>query len=298
MDRQNDHCSQSMQKNGVMTTPKTILITGASDGIGAASVRQLAGHGHRLLITGRSKEKTEALALETGAKSFIADFTKLDDVRRLAAEVQAELNGAGLDVLANNAGGIFGDPVKTIDGNEKTFQVNHLAQFLLTELLMPNLLAAKGGASVINTSSIANRIFGKIDLDELNNDKKLSANKAYGDGKLANILHARGLQARYGNKGLSTVSFHPGNVATNFASDTTSIMRLFYQTPLKKLNLISAEKGGANLTWFIEGTPGVTWQIGAYYDQQKLSTKVNPQASDDALVEGLWKRSMALVGLS
>ena len=280
-----------------MTTPKTILITGASDGIGAASVRQLAGRGHRLLITGRSKKKIEALALETGAKAFIADFTKLEDVRRLAAEVKAELNGAGLDVLANNAGGIFGDPAKTIDGNEKTFQINHLAQFLLTELLMPNLLAAKGGASVINTSSIANR-FGKLDLDNLNNDKKLSANKAYGDAKLANILHARGLQARYGDKGISAVAFHPGAVATNFASDTTSVMRLFYQTPLKRLNLISSDKGGANLTWFIEGTPGVTWQAGAYYDQQKLSTKVNPQANDDALVDGLWQRSLALVGLA
>lgn len=277
---------------------KTILITGASDGIGAASARQLAARGHRVLITGRSREKVDAVARETGAKGFVADYTRLDDVRRLADEVRAELDGAGLDVLANNAGGLFGDPTKTVDGNEKTFQVNHLAPFLLTELLLDELRAGAGGqASVVNTSSVANRLFGHLDLDDLDNDKKFSANKAYGDAKLANILHVRGLQARYRDQGISAVAFHPGNVATNFASDTTSIMRFIYQTPLKRLNLISADKGGANLTWFVEGTPVVTWRPGAYYDKQKLTAKVNPQALDDALVDGLWDRSAALVGI-
>jgi NAD(P)-dependent dehydrogenase (short-subunit alcohol dehydrogenase family) len=141
-------------------------------------------------------------------------------------------------------------------------------------------------------------LFGKLDLEDLNNDKKLNANKAYGDAKLANVLHAKGLQARYGNRGLSTVSFHPGAVATNFASETTSIMRFFYQTPLKKLNLISSETGGATLAWLIEGTPGTTWEIGGYYDQRKLSNKVNQQVNDDAIVNGLWERSMKLVGLN
>ena len=276
---------------------KTILITGASDGIGAAAARQLATSGHRLLLAGRSREKTEAIARELGAKAFVADFSKLSEIRRLAQEVKTELAGAGLDVLANNAGGIFGDRNKTIDGNELTFQINHLAQFLLTELLMENLLAAKSGASVINTSSVANRLFAKIDLDDLDNDKKFSANKAYGDAKLANILHARGIQSRYGSQGISTVSFHPGAVATNFASETTSFMRLFYQTPLKKWGLISSEKGGGHLAWLIEGTPGVDWEVGGYYEERTLSQKINPQAKDDALIEGLWQKSKELVGL-
>lgn len=276
---------------------KTILITGASDGIGAAAARQLATRGHRLLLTGRSKDKTEAVAQELGAKAFVADFSNLSEVRQLAQEVKTELAGAGLDVLANNAGGIFGDRNKTVDGNEMTFQINHLAQFLLTELLMDNLLAAKEGASVINTSSVANRLFAKIDLGDLNNDKKFSANKAYGDAKLANILHARGIQARYGTQGISTVSFHPGAVATNFASETTSFMRLFYQTPLKKWGLISSEKGGGHLAWLIEGTPGVDWEVGGYYEERTLSKKINPKAKDDALVEGLWQKSKVLVKL-
>lgn len=276
---------------------KTVLITGASDGIGAEAARQLAASGHRLLLTGRSWEKTQDIAQDIGARAFVADFSKLSEVRRLAQEVKTELAGAGLDVLANNAGGIFGARDKTVDGNELTFQINHLAPFLLTELLVESLLASNNGASVINTSSVANRLFAKINLEDLDNDKKFSANKAYGDAKLANILHARGIQAHYGSRGISTVSFHPGAVATNFASETTSVMRLFYQTPLKKWGLISSEKGGGHLAWLIAGTPGVDWEVGGYYEERNLSQKVNPQAKDDALVEGLWQKSKQLVGL-
>ncbi|MBM9434128.1 SDR family NAD(P)-dependent oxidoreductase [Flaviflexus equikiangi] len=271
----------------------TVLITGASDGIGAAAARQLAPHGHRLLITGRSRDKLDAVARETGATPFVADYARLDDVRRLAEGVRAELGGDSLDVLANNAGGIFGDPARTVDGHEKTFQVNHLAPFLLTELLRDRLGAA-GQASVINTSSVANRLFGNIDLDDLDNERTFTANKAYGDAKLANILHARGLHARYHDTGLSAVAFHPGTVSTNFASETTSLMRFVYQTPLRRLALISPERGGATLAWFIENT---SWESGAYYDQRKRKAP-NPQAMDDALVKGLWERSASLVGLA
>lgn len=282
-----------------MTARKTVLLTGASDGIGASSARQLAAKGHRMLITGRSREKIEAVARSTGARAFVADFARLDDVRRLAAEVRKELNGDGLDVLANNAGGVFGDPTNTVDGNELTFQVNHLAPFLLTQLLMSELAAAPGGqSSVVNTSSIANRLFGHIDLDDLNNAKAFSANKAYGDAKLANILFTRGLHARFHDLGLSAVAFHPGNVASNFASDTTSSLRFVYRTPLRRLALIGVDKGGANLSWFVEGTPGESWMSGEYYDQQKHTTAVNPQAFDDRLVDGLWGRSAALVGIA
>ncbi|MFP7833561.1 SDR family NAD(P)-dependent oxidoreductase [Marisediminicola sp. LYQ134] len=279
---------------------KTILITGASDGIGAASARQLAERGHRVLVAGRSREKTEAVARETGATPFIADFGSLADVRRLADEVKQHLatsdsRGTGLDVLANNAGGIFGTRQRTEDGYEKTFQVNHLAPFLLTHELMDDLIRARG--SVINTSSIANTLFGRIDLDDLANDKKYSANKAYGDAKLANILFTRGLHERFHDDGVSSVAFHPGTVATNFASDTTSLMRFLYRTPLKRFFLITTEKGGDNLTFFADGTPGETWLPGMYYDEKSLSTSVNAQVHDEALVAGLWDRSAEMVGV-
>ncbi|AZH77141.1 short-chain dehydrogenase [Microbacterium sp. Y-01] len=274
---------------------KTIILTGASDGIGAAAARQLADSPHRLLLVGRSVEKTRAVAEETGSEWFTADFARLDGVRTLAARIADAVGDTGIDVLANNAGGIFGDRTPTVDGFEKTMQVNHLAPFLLTNLLLPALLRA--GGAVINTSSVAHRLFGHIDVDDLDNARRFSPNKAYGDAKLANVLFAESLHERFHAQGLSAVAFHPGTVQTNFASDSSSIMRLVYRTPLRRLLLIGPDKGGATLRWFIEGTPGETWISGAYYDERVLTSRVNPQVHDAALAEALWQRSAELVGI-
>ena len=276
-------------------TAKTIVLTGASDGIGAAAARQLAATPHRLILVGRSAEKTEAVAAETGAEHFTADFARLDDVRALAQKIADAVGDGGIDVLANNAGGIFGDQTPTVDGFEKTMQVNHLSPFLLTNLLLPRLLQAEG--AVVNTSSIAHRLFGHLDVDDLDNARRFSPNKAYGDAKLANVLFAKSLHTRFHAQGLSAVAFHPGTVRTNFAAESSSIMRLLYRTPLKHVMLIGADKGGATLRWFIDGTPDETWFSGAYYDERVLTTKINPQVNDAALAEALWQRSAELVGI-
>nr|WP_314842175.1 SDR family NAD(P)-dependent oxidoreductase [uncultured Microbacterium sp.] len=276
-------------------TTQTIVLTGASDGIGAASARQLAAAGHRLILVGRSVEKTRAVATDTGAEWFTADFTRLDDVRELAGKISAAVGDEGIHVLANNAGGIFGDRTPTVDGYEKTIQVNHLAPFLLTNLLLPELRA--GHAAIINTSSVAHRLFGRIDIDDLDNEQHFSANRAYGDAKLANVLFTKSLHAKFHGEGLSSVAFHPGTVQTNFASDSSTIMRLIYRTPLKHLMLISSEKGGSTLSWFIEGTPDETWTSGAYYDERVLTRRVNPRIEDAALAEALWQKSAELVGI-
>jgi len=273
----------------------TIVLTGASDGIGAAAARQLAPTDHRLILVGRSPEKTKAVADDTGAEYFTADFARLDDVRELAAKLTDAVGDDGIDVLANNAGGIFGDQTPTVDGFEKTIQVNHLAPFLLTNLLLPTLLASN--AAVINTSSVGHRLFGHIDVDDLDNRKKYSANKAYGDAKLANVLFTKSLHTKFHADGLSAVAFHPGTVQTNFASDSSSIMRVLYRSFLGKLLLTSTDEGGAILRWFIEGTPDETWFSGAYYDERTLSSKTNPQVDDAALAEALWQKSAELVGL-
>ncbi|TQJ30946.1 SDR family NAD(P)-dependent oxidoreductase [Microbacterium sp. SLBN-146] len=277
-------------------TPKTIVITGASDGIGAAAARQLAPAGHRLLVVGRDRTKTETVARDTGAEPFVADFARLDDVRALAEQLRDAAGPDGIHVLANNAGGIFGDRTPTFDGYEKTFQVNHLAPFLLTNLLMPELCRAR--AAIINTSSVANRLFAHLSLDDLDNHRAFSANKAYGDAKLANILFTKSLHAKFHAEGISSVAFHPGTVRTNFAADTTSRMRVVYRGFLGKIFLIGTDKGGENLVWFIEGTPDATWISGEYYDRKKRTDKINPQATDAALAEALWQRSAELVDLA
>jgi NAD(P)-dependent dehydrogenase (short-subunit alcohol dehydrogenase family) len=270
-------------------TARTIVITGASDGIGAAAARALSQSGDRVVIVGRSPGKTAAVAEALGTDHLVADFACLDEVRTLAAELQERY--PRIDVLANNAGGIMGDRETTVDGHEKTFQVNHLAPYLLTTLLMDRLVASQ--ARVINTSSAANLLFGKIDLDDLQGETKYSANKAYGDGKLANILFTRELHRRYSDQGLTTAAFHPGVVATSFSTGSTTLMRLIYQTPLKRL-LLGAEQGADTLVWLATATPGADWASGEYYEKRRIQ-KANKQAYDAQLAADLWEQSTALV---
>ncbi|WP_413452885.1 SDR family NAD(P)-dependent oxidoreductase [Georgenia phoenicis] len=272
--------------------PKTIVLTGASDGIGAAAARELTSRGHTVVVVGRSAEKTRAVAEEIGADHFLADFAELAQVRSLASALVDAY--PRIDVLVNNAGGIFGDRTRTVDGFEKTLQVNHLAPFLLTTLLLDTLTGS--GASVVNTASVAARAFARIDLDDLGNEARYSARKAYGDAKLASILFTRELHRRYSPRGLSAVAFHPGVVRTNFASDTTSLMRVVYRTPLRHLaGLIGPEKGARPLVELAEGTPGRDWVSGEYYEKGRV-TRTNPQASDPAVAVALWDRSAELVG--
>ncbi|MFJ5223882.1 SDR family NAD(P)-dependent oxidoreductase [Streptomyces sp. NPDC088400] len=274
-----------------MSQDKTIVITGASDGIGATAARRLHRNGHRVVIVGRSPQKTQAVAREIGADHYLADFTRLDDVRELAAELSAAY--PHIDVLANNAGGIFGDRTKTVDGFEKTFQVNHLAPFLLTQLLMDRLIADK--ATVIQTSSLAARIGGKVVIDDLDHDRDFTAMRAYGTAKLENILFTKELHHRYHAQGISTASFHPGNVATNFAVESDSFLRHITGSRLARAFLITPEKGAEQLVWLAEGRPGTDWISGTYYEKHKPARRNNPQALDADLARQLWDRSEELL---
>jgi NAD(P)-dependent dehydrogenase (short-subunit alcohol dehydrogenase family) len=271
---------------------QTIIITGASDGIGAAAARQLSARGERVVLTGRSPAKTAAVADELGAPYHLADYTDLDQVRDLASELRATY--PRIDVLANNAGGIMGARELTKDGFEQTFQVNHLAPFLLTHLLMPTLITSQ--AKVLQTSSVAAQRYGHVDIDDLQNENNYAPQKAYGTGKLENILFTRELHRRFHGQGISAAAFHPGVVATNFASDTTHLMRYFYHSPLTRLFTITADQGAEPLVWLAEGTPGRTWQSGGYYAKNKPA-RTNAQAGDTHLAQQLWDRTAAMLKL-
>ena len=270
---------------------RTVIITGASDGIGAAAARSLAGSDTRLVLVGRAPIKTRVVAEELGVECHVVDYSRLDEVRSLAANLLDSLDR--IDVLANNAGGIFDGPTLTVDGFEKTFQVNHLAQFLLTNLLIERLLASR--ATVVNTSSIAARMFARLNLDDLNGVSAFNPLKAYGNAKLGNILFTKGLHERFHTQGLSTVAFHPGNIATNFAANTRHSLHLMYHTVAKRF-LVPVATGGERLAHFINGRPGETWASGEYYGTKLTVARTNPMAYDPAVVRRHWEVSVEMLG--
>lgn len=268
---------------------QTIVITGASDGIGAAAARQLKEDGHVVVLVGRSHDKTAALARELKAPFHLADYARLADVKRLADELSAYER---IDVLANNAGVIMGARQITPDGFEATFQVNHLAGFLLTRLLMDKLIASR--AKVIQTSSMAANVWGRdFDVNDLNNARGYSPTAAYGRSKIENILFTRELDRRHRADGIAAVAFHPGFVRSNFAADTTFFMRFFYHTPLRYLGTISPETSARRLTALAEGEPGKDWQPGeAYLKGSKMPVLLR---DGDSKARALWDKSEDMV---
>ncbi|MFJ6652622.1 SDR family NAD(P)-dependent oxidoreductase [Microbacterium sp. NPDC091313] len=271
---------------------RTIVVTGASDGIGAASVRQLHDAGENVVVVGRDPDKTRRVADPIGAPWHVADYSDLSQVRDLADALLASY--PRIDVLANNAGGIFGERRETTDGFELTFQVNHLGGFLLTALLLPRL--QEQGASVIQTSSLAARRFSRFDIDDLQARRGYSASRAYGNGKLANILFTKELHRRYGDAGVNAVAFHPGAVATGFAAASTGPWRFMYTNPLTRRLLVPTEVGGSRLTWLALGKAGVDWVPGEYYANNAVA-RTSAQADDPGLAKVLWERSAEMVGL-
>jgi NAD(P)-dependent dehydrogenase (short-subunit alcohol dehydrogenase family) len=265
---------------------KTIVLTGASSGIGAVAARELAKDGWDVAVVGRNAERTRAVAGEIGGTAFLADYDRLDDVRSLAARLLAIY--PRIDVLANNAGGLVGKRGTTADGHERTFQHNHLAPFLLTALLTERLTAS--GGRVVGTASIANRL-GHIRLDDLDSTHRpyFGGWRAYGTSKLETILFARELARR---TALQSYSFHPGSVRTSFGTDTAvgrAAMRLASVTQ------ISPEAGAVPLIQ-LASNPLIDAPNGTYFDGLKPGGPTARQGDDLELAARLWDASASLVG--
>jgi len=271
---------------------RTVLVTGASDGIGAEAARVLAERGATVHVTGRSADKLRPVAEAVGTEPLVADFSRFDDVRRLAEQVQARVGS--IDVLMNNAGGTFVPSKRTADGHEPNFQVNHLSPFLLTNLLRPQLAAA-GKSLVVNTASIGN-LAGKIVLDDLDYEHRRTIEfLAYGTSKLMNIVFTRGISQRWSDEGIVSVAVHPGPVGSSFGRDSWFV-GLLYRSPLKRFATISVPDGAAPLIALAEGGPDPEVD-GRYFSRFTPDGRENKQASDRAIIDGLWERSATLVGL-
>jgi NAD(P)-dependent dehydrogenase (short-subunit alcohol dehydrogenase family) len=268
---------------------QTMVITGASDGIGAIAAKELSRRGAKVVVVGRSPEKTRAVAQAAGSEPYICDFADLAQVKALAEKLKAD--HSRIDVLLNNAGLLWDKRLMTKDGHELTFQVNHLAPFLLTNLLKERLIESK--ARIINTSSIGN-MMGNVQLDDLESEKRYSAMQAYATSKLENILFTKELVRRWGDQGITSAAFHPGPVASQFGNGASSYVRLVYHTPLRHLLLITPEKGADTMIWLASSQPGKDWNSGSYYAKRKLG-RVHRQTLDAKLAEGLWDKSLAMV---
>jgi NAD(P)-dependent dehydrogenase (short-subunit alcohol dehydrogenase family) len=274
-------------------TGRVVLVTGGSDGIGAAAARRLARRGDRVLLAGRSPDKTAAVAAEIGAEPHVADFADLDQVRALAATLKERY--PRIDVLVNNAGLIAGEyRIETADGHELTFQVNHLAPFLLTALLRDPLGA--GRATVITTSSQAGATRrATLDLDDLELTRGYGGLRAYMASKLANVLFTRELARRWAPLGVTAAAVHPGLVRTGWGHTGPAPVRLVVGSPAR-LFMRSPDRGADTIVWLATTTPGADWPNGGYFSDRKPA-RPHPLAADEDLARGLWERSLALAGL-
>ena len=262
---------------------KTIIVTGGSDGIGAAAAKALVRDGHRVILVGRNPEKTAKVAAELGVPYHLADYARLSDVARLAGELNQYDR---IDALANNAGGAQKERKLTEDGYERTFQINLLAPFLLTNLLLDKLAASN--ATVVQTASIAANLFGAdFDPADPESEKNYTPFRAYGRAKLCDILFTRELQRRYGDRGINAVAFEPGVVRTNFGSESVGFVRFCYHTPLKYLFTISPKKSARRLTRLVLGVPGEDFVPGEVYSY-KDPFRLKFQDADGSAAASLW----------
>src|ERR1700757_384406 len=274
-------------------TGKTIVITGASDGIGAAAARRLRHSGENVVVVGRSESKAAAVAAELDAAYFVADFSDLSQVRALADKIRSEY--PRIDVLANNAGGMFTKVHDTADGHEATFQVNYLAPFLLTTQLMDVLVDSR--ATVVNTTSNSQKLLPKVTIRDLEDTAQRRPSTAYALTKLAIILFTKELHRRYHAVGLSAGTFHPGYVDSNFgeASGSRFLQFMKHHVPITAGFTVTADQGADQLVWLASSKPGVDWTPGEYYAKGNVA-KANRAAYDPDLARELWDRTLAKIG--
>jgi NAD(P)-dependent dehydrogenase (short-subunit alcohol dehydrogenase family) len=243
-----------------------------------------------VLVHGRSPERTAAVAARVGTEPFIADFSRLDDVRDLADRVKKATGR--LDAVIHNAGALIPERIMTEDGHELTFQGNHLAGFLLQALLR-DLVVGTAGSRIIVTSSSAN-LRGRIDLEDLDRSRfPYHAFAAYAATKLENILFVRELSRRLAGTSVVSVAVHPGAVATRYGSGTF-FPGAFMQLPVSRVALVSAKTGAEPLVW-LAAMPDPGQADGLYYRRFRPRGRTSRQADDPALARGLWERSEEMV---
>jgi NAD(P)-dependent dehydrogenase (short-subunit alcohol dehydrogenase family) len=285
------------QDHGGSMAGKTVLVTGASRGIGKATALGLSTMGAHVVITGRDGDRTEDAAREIRTASggqvdvYLADLSAQSEVRRLAEEVLRSY--PRIDVLINNVGGYWNTRHVTADGLEQTFALNHLAPFLLTELLLDRLTQS-APARVVTVSSNA-QAQGRIDFDDLQGMTSYSGARAYSQSKLANVLFTYELARRLRGRPVTANALHPGVVSTSFGGeDPASVQRVFI--PFLRPFMKTAAQGAAT-SIYLASAPELEQVSGRYFANSKPK-KSSERSYHLAAAARLWQVSTELVKLT
>jgi NAD(P)-dependent dehydrogenase (short-subunit alcohol dehydrogenase family) len=273
---------------------KRVVLTGGTGGIGLAAAQQLAALGAELTIVGRSESRAVEATAKIGAPVdvLLADLASQAEVRRLAREIVARY--PRVDVLINNAGAMFGPRRVSVDGIEMTWAVNHLAPFLLTNLLLERLTGSSP-SRVITTASGAHRR-AVIPFDDVSGERSYGPLGwgRYGETKLANILFTRELARRLAGTGVTANCFHPGFVGSGFNHNNGWLMRAAML--VSRVVARTPEKGAETLVWLADSA-SVSGVSGKYF-MDRREKRPSAAAQDDAAARRLWEMSDQQVGLS
>ena len=274
---------------------RSCLVTGTTGGIGFEIARGLARRGAHVIMHGRTRARAEAAATAVrdkvkGARleTVSGDLASLDDVRAIADEVDRRHHD--LEVLVNNAGVLMSRLELTVDGYETTFAVNHLAPYLLTNLLLPNLRRT-GHGRVVTLSSIAHRN-GVIDFDNLKGEKGFSSFPVYSNSKLANVMFTMELARRTEGTGVTANCLHPGAINTGLWRQSGPVALAFSVFG----PLFPSAARGADTAIYLAGDPEVAGVNGAYFHKRRMQRPAN-QAFDADVATRLWDLSAQVTGV-
>ena len=274
---------------------KVCVITGATAGIGLVAASELARRGAHVVIVGRSAEKCTATqaqirsaSAEGSVDSFVADLSSLAETKRLAGQLREQY--PRIDVLLNNAGAMFWKRTESADGIEKTFALNHLSYFVLTNLLLP-VLKQSTPARIVNVASDAHKGVS-INFDDIQFKQKYSGWKAYQQSKLANILFTYELARRIEGTGVTANALHPGFVRTSFLEALNEAPAGWLMKKIGGMIALSPEQG-ARTSIYLAFSPDVAGVSGRYFVKEKPVVS-SPQSRDQAAAERLWQLSVEM----